>query len=673
MIPVAQKPDDASSSRVLLLVTTRKDADITRRLLSEVGLVGCPCETLHGLEVEMEEGASALLMTEESIIGWNIDDLVALLTPEQKGADIPTVLLTRGGTRSAVASTLLAKLHNLTILERPAPVNSIVSAVQSAVRMKARQRETALQAARTTDLQSQLEMALDASELGTFHCEIPLGKLLWNERCKAHFWLPPDAEVDIDLFYSVMHPDDRERTRQAITACVEQRQRYDIEFRTVSPDGNIRWVRATGRTLLSETGGQVRFSGTTQDITSRRTLEEERNHLLESERAARVAGERANRLKDEFLATLSHELRTPLNAILGWVELLKQDSEDAEAVREGMGVIERNVRAQAQLIDDLLDVSRIISGKVRLEMKPLKLEEVLEVALETVRPAALAKGVQLDAIIARDHRLVSGDAGRLQQVVWNLLTNAIKFTPRGGKVQLLLEQTESAMHVSVTDTGEGIEPDFLPHVFERFRQADGSPSRNHGGLGLGLSIVKTLTEMHGGSVAVESRGKGRGSSFHVHLPIRIVAADNVPAPAVPGVRPAPMALGNRPDLTGVKILVIDDEPDSRGMMRRLLASCRAIPAEAANADSANDLIGDFQPDLILSDIGMPGTDGYQFIRDVRRRGVTVPAVALTAFARSEDRVRSIQAGFQAHLSKPVEPSELLALVASLSGRRAEVQ
>jgi PAS domain S-box-containing protein len=658
---------EGAESRVLLLVTTRKDAEITTRLLGEVGLVAQPCASMGELKTEMERGASALLMTEEVIAGGGAEELAGLIHPGDDGVDLPSVVLTRGGTRSTIASALLARLQNVTILERPASVSSIISAVQSAVRVKARQREMHGQVDRIRDLQNQLSLAMDASGLGIFHWDVASAAITWNAQAKAHFWLPPGVEVDVGLFYSIVHPDDRERTRQAVEACIYRRQKFEIEYRTVSPEGKIRWVRAMGRTLLDEADDPVQFSGTTQDITVRRELEDERNQLLNSERAARIAGERANRLKDEFLATLSHELRTPLNAIMGWVELLRYDAGNPATIAEGMAVIERNVRAQATLIDDLLDVSRIISGKVRLDVKPLDFAEVVHAALETVRPTAIAKGVRLEKVIPPILPPITGDSGRLQQVVWNLLTNAIKFTPRDGKVQLVLEQLGSSVSLSVTDTGEGIEPEFLPHVFERFRQADGSLSRSHGGLGLGLSIVKTLMEMHGGQVSVSSKGKGHGASFQLRLPVRLSKTEDIPASPKGGSVVSGLP-GDRPDLSGLKVLVIDDEPDARGMMRRLLSSCRATSAEAPSAEAANGIISEFQPDLILSDIGMPGTDGYQFIREARRRGVTVPAVALTAFARSEDRVRSIQAGFQAHLTKPIEPAELLALVASLSGR-----
>jgi signal transduction histidine kinase len=656
--------------RVLLLVTTLKDEEISQRLLREVGLVGHPCKTLHVLKDEVRRG-SALLTTEEAVRMVGIGSLAGILHPEPGELDLPTVILTKGGSASSFAGTLLSQLQNVTILERPASVSSIISAVQSAVRINFRQRELASQMSRIQDLQDKLAEALEASDLGTFYCPIPLNKIVWNNQCKAHFWLPPDAEIDFERFYSILHPDDRNRTQQAITACVAGGERYDIEYRTVSPKGAIRWVRATGQTQRDAQGQPLGFSGTTQDITGRKRWEEEREQLLASERAARIEGERANRLKDEFLATLGHELRTPLNAMTGWLELLRLEADNPQTILEGVEVIERNVRVQAQLIDDLLDVSRIISGKVRLDIKPVQLGDVLRAALETVQPTAFAKGVRLELMIPAHAPAISGDFGRLQQVVWNLLTNAIKFTARGGKVQVLLEAVDSSLVVRVTDTGEGISPDFLPHVFERFRQADGTPSRQHGGLGLGLSIVKTLVEMHGGHVSAHSAGKGQGATFEIRLPVRLAKLPEPEPSHDPALFHGQPGPHGRLDLSGVTILVVDDDSDARGMMHRLLENCKATSVEAADAARALQLIPEIKPDLILSDIGMPGTDGYQFIREARRQGITVPAVALTAFARSEDRVRSILAGFQAHLAKPIEPSELLALVASMTGRIAK--
>jgi signal transduction histidine kinase/CheY-like chemotaxis protein len=665
-----------ADGRVLLFVPTKKDAEVTRSLLAQGGLSSHVCQSIEQLSEEIRTGAGAVLLTEEAIASQAVTALLVALQEQHEWSDLPVVILMPGGAQSPKAEEVLNTLTNVTVLERPAPSRSVLSAVQAAVRARRRQYEiqaqlTAIQRAeaRSRQLQLELENAVNASDLGTFYCEIPLGKIVWNERCKAHFWLPPDADVDFDRFYSIIHPEDRERTRIAVEACVFDHQIYDIEYRTVSRTGKIRWLRASGRTTYDQNDNPVRFDGTTQDITQRKEMEEERGILLGSERAARMEAERANRLKDEFLATLSHELRTPLNAISGWTELLKQEPDDVGTVKEGVAAIERNVRAQAQLIEDLLDMSRIASGKVRLDVKPINIAEVVNAAIETVAPAARAKGVTLRPILDTKPCVVSADPGRLQQVIWNLLSNGVKFTPKGGEVQVVLELVNSTVQISISDSGEGIPPEFLPHIFERFSQADGSPSRRHGGLGLGLSIVKTLTEMHGGSVAVESEGKGKGSTFRLILPVRVASA-NESERYLAGPEQSSIAIqrSGMPALAGARVLVVDDEPDARQILRRLILGNGGTAELAASAQEAESLIPTFHPDVIVSDIGMPGSDGYTFIRDMRRKGITTPAVALTAFARAEDRIRAIQAGFQFHLSKPIDPAELMTVVASLSGR-----
>ncbi len=338
-----------------------------------------------------------------------------------------------------------------------------------------------------------LDLAIKASELGTFYCELPLDQIIWNDKCKEYFWLPSEAEVNFELFYSIIHPDDRERTRESIEACVYRRKVYDIEYRTVAPDGRIRWVRAIGNCFYDQSNNPMRFDGIAIDVTEQKKAESEREKLLESERAARSEAERASQLKDEFLLTLSHELRTPLNAILGWSQLLRKGTLDAQKMAHGLNTIERNVRVQAQLIDDLLDMSRIISGKLRLNVQRVELGFVIEAAVETVRLSAEAREIRLQQVLDPLAGIISGDPTRLQQIVWNLLSNAIKFTPKGGRVQVVLERVNSHIEISVIDTGQGIKPEFLPHVFDRFRQADASTTRNQGGLGLGLSIARSLT------------------------------------------------------------------------------------------------------------------------------------------------------------------------------------
>ncbi|QGZ43363.1 PAS domain S-box protein [Pseudoduganella flava] len=404
-----------------------------------------------------------------------------------------------------------------------------------------------------------------------------------------------------------------------------------------------------------------------------RRAAEERIALLDSERSARAEAERTSQMKDEFLATLSHELRTPLTAILGWSQVLRRGSRGEADLQKGLQTIERNARAQAQLIEDLLDMSRIMSGKVLLDLQAVAPAAVADAAIETVRPAAAAKNIRIE----RDYRpcgAVAGDPGRLQQVLWNLLSNAIKFTQEDGTVRVAIDTVGGQARIVVADTGIGIGREFLAHVFERFRQADASTTRRHGGLGLGLSIVKHLVEQHGGTVSADSAGEGRGATFTVLLPL----ADRLP----PGERPArPARLGTprdaaehgMRDLSGMRVLVVDDEPDTRELIKRVLSDCNATVTTAGSAPDALRVLPELQPDLLLSDIGMPEMDGFELLAKVRalgqEAGGKVPAIALTAFARTEDRMRTLAAGFIDHIAKPVEPAELVAAVALAAARR----
>jgi PAS domain S-box-containing protein len=408
-----------------------------------------------------------------------------------------------------------------------------------------------------------------------------------------------------------------------------------------------------------------------KDITAQKRIEAEREELLALESAARKEAEEASRLRDEFLATVSHELRTPLAAILGWVQLLRSETLSPEKHDRALETVERNARAQAQLIEDLLDVSRILAGKLRLEVEPVEFHALVEAALETVRPAADAKDLGVQATLAPD-ATVMGDPHRLQQIIWNLLSNAVKFTPKGGRVQVVVECRNSTVKLTVSDTGQGIAPEFQPHIFERFRQADGTTTRSYGGLGLGLSIVRQLVDMHGGAVSVFSEGKGRGSTFTVQLPLAVARRREVVAtrPAAPVT--LPRGYPCPPELDGLHVLVVDDEQDTRDLVRTLLELCGARIRTAGSVADALRMFEAQRPDVLVSDIGMPEQDGYALIQQIRKlspeAGGDISAIALTAYARTQDRTRALLAGFSNHVAKPVEPLELLAVVASLSGR-----
>jgi PAS domain S-box-containing protein len=483
----------------------------------------------------------------------------------------------------------------------------------------------------------------------------------------------PESEADQARWDRYIHPDDLKHAYDAWTAALVSGEMYTIEFRVRRSDGEYKWFLVRALPIRDDREKITRWFGTCTDIDQQKQLQSQNEHLLASERAARSEAEHSSRMKDEFLATLSHELRTPLNAIVGWSQILRAGTNDPADLADGLATIERNARAQAQIIEDLLDMSRIISGKVRLDVQRVELAPVVQTAVGTAKPSADAKGIRLGAVLDPLAGPVSGDPNRIQQILWNLLSNAIKFTPRGGRVEVLLERVNSHLEISVSDTGEGINPDFLPFVFDRFRQADASTTRRHGGLGLGLSIVKQLVELHGGTIRVKSEGAGKGATFVVALPMTIVQSEpNDSRRRHPTFEPAIIDRDACSQLNGLKILIVDDEPDARALIRRLLKDCDANVFVAASAAEGFRLAKSERPDVLISDIGMPGEDGYSLIEKVRslgaEQGGNVPAVALTAYARTEDRMKILRAGFQMHIAKPVEPSELITVVAVLAAR-----
>ncbi len=484
-------------------------------------------------------------------------------------------------------------------------------------------------------------------------------------------WTSADARGrSSDEVFRIVNEHTREVVESPITRVLRLGTVVGLANSTVliAADGTERPIDDSGAPIMGSDGKIRGVVLVFRDISDRRRVEAERHtvvvereRLFELERIARSEAERANRSKDEFVATVSHELRTPLNAIMGWTQIVKSNPSDVDAVRRGIDVIERNTRSQEQLISDLLDMSRIISGKLRLDVRQVDLVAIINEAIETTGPAADARQISVTCSFDRSIAATTGDPVRLQQCVWNLLSNAIKFTPQGGCVAISLRRRDSYAEIGVTDNGIGIDPEFLPFVFERFRQAETGTSKRSGGLGLGLAIVRQLAELHGGHVRVESPGEGKGATFTLALPIRAVQSSAVTA-AEPGVKAV---------LRGVTVLLVEDDPDNREVLRLILEQHGASVSSAASAPEALEIVKNARPTILISDIGLPDLDGYELIRRVRRldprEGRRIPAIALTAHASPEDRTAALRAGFQAHVAKPVDSRELVATIASLAG------
>ncbi len=662
---------DRTENRVLAVAPTRKDGEVTCALLEKAGIQCILCDDLRQFSAEILVGAGAILLTDAVVTAPGFRDVLDTLGKQPTWSDLPVVALVQGGVASPAAAQVLSSMSNVTLLERPAPTRSVVSAVEAALRARRRQYQIREQIQEIRNAQSRLQetqqrfeaMANSIPQLAWM--ARPDGWIFWYNQRWHEYCGTTDAQMQGWGWKSVHDPRELPRVIEKWEAALASGNPWEDTFPLRRHDGEYRWHLSRARPFRDSNGAIQLWFGTNTDVTEDRERAVERQRLLESEQSARREAERVSRMKDEFLATLSHELRTPLSAIFGWVQLLKTGQSDANTVAEAVDVIDRNVRMQNQLIEDLLDMSRIISGKIRLDVQPVDLVEVIDAALEVVKPAIDAKGLRLEKVVDPSVGPVSGDFGRLQQVMWNLLTNAVKFTSKGGRIHVLAERVDSHAEISVSDTGEGIDARFLPHLFERFSQADASTTRQHGGLGLGLSIVRNLVELHGGSIRAESRGAGHGATFVINLPLRVAKTSDESWSRRRASCESPPDSGQFRKLDGIKVLVVDDEPDAREAVNRFLIASGAESALAASAAEARALLESFAPDIILSDIGMPGQDGYEFIKTARTKGVKTPAIALTAFARSEDRIRALQAGFQTHLPKPVEPGELLATIASL--------
>jgi len=626
-------------------------------------------KTLDGIIVSWNEGAQRLFgYSAEEVIGKPV---TILIPPDHLNEEPQILSRLRRGERID---------HYETVRMRKDGSRLDISLTVSPIRNSRGQVIGASKIARDITLQKRAAEALAASDARFRIMADSAPVLIWMaDTAKGCIWFnkvwreftgrPPEEELAFGWTQNV-HPEDLQGCLQTYTEHFEQRTPFRMEHRLGRHDGTWRWVVNQGTPLYE--GHFAQFSGyvgSCVDITEFRQAQIDREDLLRAERAARSEAERLSHLKDEFLATLSHELRTPLNAILGWSTLLRRLDRDSPEHLKGLETIERNARIQTQLISDLLDMSRIISGKVQLDVRPMDLNEVVGAALDSVRPSVEGKKLRLRATLDSRGTHIRGDPSRLQQVVWNLLTNAVKFTPPGGRIDVVLHRLNSHVEISVEDSGAGIKPEFLAFVFDRFRQADSSITRRQGGLGLGLSIVKHLVELHGGSVRVESPGEGLGSTFTVALPISVIRTEDSGRHDRLAFAGVELSLVDLPSLSGVTALIVDDEEDARILLERLIQERGGRVVLASSAEDALRALSREPVDILISDIGLPDVDGYQFIQRVRNledpRLRNLTAIALTAYARAEDRQRALLAGYQMHLAKPAEPRELIAGIASL--------
>ena len=522
----------------------------------------------------------------------------------------------------------------------------LASVIAAQVAFAVERTRTEAQAKRS---EARLRFALDAAEMGTWDWDLATNDVVWSDNLARIHGLPPGSfDGTFASYEKEIHPDDRERVLASVRRALTEGAPHDVEYRLVAPDGTIRWCEGKGRV---EYDGErpASMTGVCMMVTRRK----------EAELAKLAAAEDASRLKDEFLATLSHELRTPLNAILGWVQMLGAGQLSPERARQAIDVIGRNARLQQQLIEDILDVSRIITGKLQIERVPVAMASLLDTVVAGASPAAAAKEISLVQRVEDGLPPIEGDPKRLHQVLNNVLSNAVKFSPRGGTITLECAMRDHAIEIAVRDHGIGIAPEFMPYVFDRFRQADSRATRTHGGLGLGLAIARHLVEEHGGDIRADSEGPGRGTTIAIRLPAGL--ADD----ALAGARPVAKHSWGHVRFDDLHVLVVDDQPDSRDMLAALLEQRGARVLQCESAASALTLLPANEVDIVIADIAMPGIDGYQLLERVRAQGHTMPAIAVTAFARPDDRDRALAAGYTAYCAKPIDAAQLISTVRGL--------
>ncbi|MGH9943299.1 MAG: CHASE3 domain-containing protein [Pyrinomonadaceae bacterium] len=621
----------------------------------------------------------------ESVTGWKMDEAAGRPLPEvfrivneetRREVESPVAKVLREGQIVGLANhtVLIAKDGGETpiddsgapIKDEEGNITGVVLVFRDIAERKGAEEELRRKEAELRDFVERAAMGL--------HWVGPDGTIKWANQMELDL-LGYTAEEYIGHNISEFHAD-QEVINNILHRLTAGETIINYEARLRCKDNSLRYVLINSN-VRWENDQFIHTRCFTRDITEIKRIELEREQMFEREKTLRAEAEEANRLKDEFLATASHELRTPLTAVVGWTRMLRAGNLDETTSARALETIERNANAQTKLIEDLLDISRIITGKLMLDTQPVEVAPIVSAAVNTVRPAADAKNIEVEMIIDSRMGPVLADANRLQQVVWNLLSNAVKFTPKEGRVIVRLRPVDSQVEISVRDTGEGIDPEFLPYVFDRFRQQDGRTTRKHGGLGLGLAIVRNLVEMHGGTVKAHSEGRGRGATFGVRLPL-LGLYSRAETPAMLLAREETEATRHlgidcQPNLDGLRVLVVDDDVDTREMLKAVLSQCEAEVIAVASAAEALQEIERRKPDVLISDIGMPVEDGYELIKKVRAmeagQGVqAMPALALTAYAKAEDRVRALAAGYQVQLSKPVEPAEFALVVANLVSR-----
>jgi PAS domain S-box-containing protein len=671
----------ADEMRVLVLPATRADGAAIRKLLSSNGIASLEVLNVAALCQAVRAGAGMIVIAEETLV-TDHQLLVDCVHAQPVWSDLPMILLTSlGSSESTTLADIVSHLGNVSVVERPVRMSTLVSLINSSLRARGRQYQVREHLAQQEDSQKAIREAQERFRLlvdnikdyAIFMLDTQGRVASWNSGAEHTLGYTTEEILGQPAARFFVAGGDGDHVLEREMEEAQATGRATSTGWRARKNGEHLYVEGVLSAVRDDDGRLLGYAKLMKDVTDKRRIETEREYLLQSERTARGEAERSSRMKDEFLATLGHELRTPLNAILGWSQVLRRVDDINAELGDGLKVIERNARAQAQIIEDLLDMSSIISGKVRLDMRKVDLAPIIDASVNAVRPAAETKGIELKVALDPSSCAVRGDPNRLQQVFWNLLTNAVKFTPKAGRVSVTLARVKSHLAVTVADSGEGIDPAFLPYIFERFRQADASASRRHGGLGLGLSIVKQLVELHGGSINASSKGNGAGSTFTVELPVLALDTD---AAWRYGLRHPPVRSLSEPidayappaNLDGVRVLVVDDEPDARALIERLLQECEATVSTAGSASEALEHVARDTPDVLLSDIGMPKEDGYSLIRRIRNLAgdaSRIPAIALTAYARAEDRAKALQAGYQLHLSKPVEPVKLIAMVASL--------